>query len=105
MGQSGSRGKEETGPVEETLATRNRQAWDTLYRRTDALVWGDRPIGFLEEFATFLRPHRALGKIPRRVRERVRRSVCDLARLPFTDGLFHGVLATDIIETLPDPEP
>src|SRR5438067_2050194 len=56
MGQSGPGCKEETGSVEETLATMNRQAWDTLYRRTDALVWGDRPIGFLEEFAPFLRP-------------------------------------------------
>src|SRR5262249_15064102 len=102
-------------------------------------VWGDRPIGFLEEFAPDLAPQRggarlldaaagegrnlgvllgleaevwacdssphALGKIPASLRERVRASVCDLARLPFEDRFFDGVLATDIIETLPDPEP
>jgi SAM-dependent methyltransferase len=126
--------------MDTTLSTTNCCAWDTLYRRTEALVWGDRPIGFLEEFAPFLAPRRdgsarlldaaagegrnlsglidlpaevyacdasahALGKIPAVLRERVRRSVCDLARLPFADGFFDGVLATDIIETLPDPEP
>jgi len=119
---------EETYLVEETLSTTNRRAW------------GDRPIGFLEEFAPCLAPHRdgrtrlldaaagegrnlgvlvglpaevyacdssprALDKIAAPLRECVRRSVCDLARLPFPDGFFDGVLATDIIETLPDPGP
>lgn len=49
-------------------------------------------------------PH-ALAKIPAAVRQRVRMAVCDLAHLPFADGYFDGVLATDVIETLPDPGP
>jgi SAM-dependent methyltransferase len=131
---------EETRLVEETLSTTSRRAWDSLYRQTEALVWGDRPIGFLEEFAALLAPQgnggarlmdaaagegrnlgglmelsaevwacdsspHALGKIAPRLRGSVARSVCDLARLPFADECFDGVLATDIIETLPDPEP
>ena len=47
--------------VDATLAATNREAWDGLYRRTEALVWGDRPIGFLEEFAPALAPQPAAG--------------------------------------------
>jgi SAM-dependent methyltransferase len=32
-------------------------------------------------------------------------ALCDLAALPFAGGLFDFVLLTDVIETLPEPEP
>lgn len=39
------------------LSARNKQAWDDLYGRTHKLVWGDAPIGFIEDFIELIRPH------------------------------------------------
>jgi SAM-dependent methyltransferase len=123
---------------EEPLAAANQQAWDRLYGMTADLVWGEQPIGFLEEFTPHLMPHRdsaarvldaatgegrnlptllrlgaevyacdgsahAIEKIPARIREQVRARVCDLYELPYPDECFDAILATDVIETLPEP--
>ena len=32
------------------LSEVNRRAWDNLYGKTQDLVWGSEPIGFLKEF-------------------------------------------------------
>ena len=32
------------------LSERNKNAWSRLYRSTPRLVWGSRPVGFLEPF-------------------------------------------------------
>jgi len=122
------------------LSARNKRAWDDLYGRTPKLVWGDAPIGFIEEFVDVIRPRldadstildagtgegrnlnvllqlpgqvhacdasaHALEKIPAEIRDRVRTTQCDLSRLPYADDTFDFVLITDVIETLPDPDP
>lgn len=121
------------------IAAANREAWDSLYGKTDALVWGKEPIGFLPDFMPELAgeldassrvldaatgegrnlelllsigaqvfacdssPH-ALGKIPEDVRQNIKSVTCRLEALPFEDCYFDFVLATDIIETLPEPD-
>ncbi len=32
------------------LSERNKEAWSRLYQSTPRLIWGDRPVGFLEPF-------------------------------------------------------
>lgn len=36
----------------------NKEAWDRLYGRTDRLVWGERPLGFVEELVPLALPDR-----------------------------------------------
>src|SRR5262245_42335292 len=43
--------------LDDRLSAANRQAWDTLYGKTTQRVWGDRPIGFLPEYAPEIRAH------------------------------------------------
>jgi SAM-dependent methyltransferase len=47
----------------------------------------------------------ALQKIPGEIRARVEVATCDLKALPYASGFFRCVLLSDVIETLPDPEP
>src|SRR5580658_8123234 len=47
----------------------------------------------------------ALRKIPSEMRANVEIATCDLNALPYPDGYFRCVLLSDVIETLPDPEP
>lgn len=46
-----------------------------------------------------------LSKVPGTIRDNSRRTQCDLAMLPYRDGVFDFVLMTDVVETLPEPEP
>ena len=46
-----------------------------------------------------------LRKMREVVHAGVRCAQCDLSALPYADGRFDLVLMTDVIETLPDPEP
>ncbi len=43
------------------LDTRNKEAWDRLYRRTRERVWGQTPIGFLAEMAPYVRTRLPAG--------------------------------------------
>jgi SAM-dependent methyltransferase len=47
----------------------------------------------------------ALRKVREVVHAEVRCAQCDLAMLPYGDDFFDLVVMTDVIETLPDPEP
>jgi len=47
----------------------------------------------------------ALQKMPAHLKEKVLRIRCDLSELPFMEESFDLVIAVDIIETLPEPEP
>ena len=47
----------------------------------------------------------ALAKIPPALAGAVRTVTCDLARVPLPDASCAFILASDVIETLPDPEP
>jgi SAM-dependent methyltransferase len=47
----------------------------------------------------------ALRKIRMVVHDGVRRAQCDLSSLPFSSNIFDLVLMTDVVETLPDPDP
>jgi SAM-dependent methyltransferase len=49
--------------------------------------------------------HHGLRKVGALAAAAVRRAQCDLSRLPYRDGVFDFVLMTDVVETLPDPEP
>jgi SAM-dependent methyltransferase len=51
------------GSPRDSLSLTNLRAWDQLYGNTRTLVWGDAPIGFLEEFLPALEG--ALGPSPR----------------------------------------
>jgi SAM-dependent methyltransferase len=117
-----------------------KKAWDDLYGATERLVWGRRPIPFLEEFlaiaARRLTPGsrvldagagegrnvaalqrtraavwacdwsaRGLRKLQAVTGGRVGCTRCDLGALSFRDATFDLVLLTDVIETLPDPDP
>jgi SAM-dependent methyltransferase len=44
----------------------------------------------------------ALNKIPAEIRKQIRETVCDMTDMPYEDGSFDFVLATDVIETLPN---
>jgi len=120
------------------LSEDNRKAWDALYGKTQDLVWGAEPVGFLNEFrrdiAGRLRScaqaldaatgegrnlstlidwgfrvtacdasEHAMQKMPSMLGSSVNRVISDLYTLPFQSGRFDFVLASDIIETLPDP--
>lgn len=39
-------------PSEQDLSLQNKQAWDALYGSTQELVWGDDPVGFIQDFAS-----------------------------------------------------
>ena len=121
------------------LSNVNRRAWDTLYGKTQDLVWGSEPVGFLREFQPEIlkriRPcslgldaatgegrnlttlldwgmrvvacdasAHAMMKMPSTLTTQIKRVISDLYSLPFQDGRFDFVLASDIIETLPRPE-
>lgn len=47
----------------------------------------------------------ALAKIPPGLAGAIRTITCDLARVPLPDSSCAFILASDLIETLPDPEP
>jgi SAM-dependent methyltransferase len=47
----------------------------------------------------------ALAKIPPELARAVRTLTCDLAQVPLPDSSCAFILASDLIETLPDPEP
>ncbi len=47
----------------------------------------------------------ALAKIPADLRPHLRTHTCDLAHVPEPDDSFAFILASDVIETLPEPEP
>ena len=49
--------------------------------------------------------HHGLRKVRDLAGEAIRRAQCDLTLLPYLDGAFDFVLMTDVVETLPDPEP
>jgi SAM-dependent methyltransferase len=49
--------------------------------------------------------HQGLRKVAELRGQTARRAQCDLSRLPYRDGVFDFLLMTDVIETLPDPEP
>lgn len=47
----------------------------------------------------------ALSKIPPSIADSIEKLTCDLAAIPRPDASFAFILASDIIETLPDPVP
>lgn len=44
-----------TSGSEESLAWRNKHAWDALYKSTEKDIWGREPVGFLTDFLDELR--------------------------------------------------
>lgn len=77
-------------------------------RVLDAATGEGRNLGALSAWAGRLcacdtSPH-ALRKIPATLKQRTHRLVCDLSQLPYATASFDLILATDVIETLPDPE-
>ncbi|MCB1096369.1 MAG: class I SAM-dependent methyltransferase [Verrucomicrobiae bacterium] len=48
--------------TDESLAWRNKHAWNALYQSTDQEIWGKEPVGFLPEFTGLL--HECLLDLP-----------------------------------------